>query len=418
MLQSPAPVETRTSAQSGTENLAAPAKGTEAPMPAQAPMIQDEVTKNESADRIKQKTVKGVKEVKQELTPDKIVSQIGTKYGHYINIGSMMNNLVKGKNIVDIQDLAKSLESGNKPPETYVLRDGGKSTDISSSEITRLSQALNAVASAMGNPENGEAIKKYIDSTKFRADQKIDKIEEGRELSLSQFLERIADLDQNGVIDTYNDAKRDWKWYDALTLSLTYWTRDKQALQKGFSGEQKVLAGLQNAIKNPASIKEWTQSIGISAIDKLTPENANRIQKAIFLRMDMLQTSDVSASAKANLDTKEVSKVQDALRKTISEKNPDITPDQMNDLVNSLVNKAIIWHSDLAIGSVSPEAFAEKLGQSITSKKENNLTILVIDVGVLKNIVNTTRFKAHLEAGAGVAVGAFEKSSIIPFAFV
>ena len=184
---------------------------------------------------------------------------------------------------------------------------------MSFSEARRISTALKNFTDALSSKE-GDDLKKYIDNGNFTANRKIENIEnakEGDPISPEKFLDLISDIDHDGILESYNDAKKQWKWYDTLSLGIGYLARDKNAVQDAFIGENTFRNNLRKeGLNSLVAINTWLEKMNQEPIVSLNPASAKRVQSLLLLRMDMLQTGSMKPDARVNADTDQIESIK------------------------------------------------------------------------------------------------------------
>ncbi len=228
------------------------------------------------------------------------------------------------------------------------------------------------------------------------------------------FLKDFADMDDDGIIENVNGEKKEWSNWDLVSAGLSYFMRDKVATQSQVQSE----LGLYEQIKDFKTAEEFQKvltEIGLDSMilnaDKIKdPKTAKttikRIQNALNMRADLLWSRNISWDAvdalsdslelnNTEMMSKEVRKAVEKLSNT-----KDLSPDQKNKIIAELTKKWLEFQTSiLGAKNLKPDALAQKFGEAIAQWSADNLSIVGLDLRVLKSFYESERINVKWSAG-------------------
>lgn len=235
---------------------------------------------------------------------------------------------------------------------------------------------------------------KHLLTSNIPADRLVDK---------GSILDLVMDFDDDGVLESINSTDKSGMW-KRLTSALGFGT----AMQSEFMGE---IQARKNINENTFGIILKKYNIEKNGDKESTIDFAKRIRSTLLLRADMLQSTDMSASAEENMyeNSKKnreslamTTKLVTELRKGIITKiqtttptgNAQISTEQVNNIANQMSANILRFVTTVGVGSINMDTFLSKAGQAVVSGKAPGIeSFLALDQSVIINLLKTETLK-------------------------
>lgn len=279
----------------------------------------------------------------------------------------------------------------------------------------------------------GDANKQNFINLKFNTDIAAgpENAAENASNDFQTFLQKLVDFDGDSKIEAVNSAGREWKgWRDALTLGIGYALRDKVGKQTHVHSELGLYDQIKsmdmsqfNAMLNGMGITENIVSAESIKEDKLG-STIDRVRNALTIRSNLLSSRDVDDSGiNAIAQSKEVqgsASMQREIKKAVDQikdlNGNELSPEAKNKLIGELTKRSLDFRA-MVVGAhnLDLDELAKKFGEAIKGGRVDGMSIVALDLRVLKNFYESSRIS--IKGSAGVMAAA-SLDGVLPIASI